>query len=144
MAAVKDDEFVVARGEGVWVYDEDGNRYLDATASLWYSNVGHGRTEIADAVARQLRTLEAYSIFGDVATPPALELAEMLSERAPMEDAKVFLTCGGGDAIDTAAKLARLYWQVVGQPDRLHIIARTQGYHGTMAFGTSIGGLDPN
>src|SRR5213595_17431 len=141
MAAVKDDEFVVARGEGIWVYDEDGNRYLDATASLWYCNVGHGRTEIADAVARQLRTLEAYSIFGDVATPPALELAHMLSERAPMEDAKVFFTCGGGDAIDTAAKLARLYWQVVGQPDRLHIVGRTHGYHGTMAFGTSIGGI---
>jgi putrescine---pyruvate transaminase len=144
MAAVKDDEFVVARGEGIWVYDEDDNRLIDATASLWYCNVGHGRKEIADAVAAQMATLEAYGIFGDIATPPALELAEMLSSRAPMDGAKVFFTCGGGDAIDTAAKLARLYWQVRGHPDRLHIIARSQGYHGTMAFGTSIGGIDAN
>jgi putrescine aminotransferase len=144
MAAVRDAELVVTRGEGVWIYDEDGNRYLDACASLWYCNAGHGRAEIADAVARQMKELEAFSIFGDVANPPALELADVLAARAPMDDAKVFLTTGGGDAIDTAAKLARLYWQVVGQPERVHIVARQHGYHGTMAFGTSIGGIDAN
>jgi putrescine---pyruvate transaminase len=144
MAAVKDDEFVIARGDGVWIFDEDGNRYLDACASLWYCNAGHGRAEIADAAARQMKELEAFSIFGDVANPPALELAEALAARAPMDDAKVFLTTGGGDAIDTAAKLARLYWQVVGQPERIHVVARQHGYHGTMAFGTSIGGIDAN
>jgi adenosylmethionine-8-amino-7-oxononanoate aminotransferase len=144
MAAVRGNEFVVTRGEGVWVYDEDDNRYLDASASLWYCNVGHGRREIADAVARQLTTLEAYSIFGDIANPPALELADFLSARAPMDDGKVFFTTGGGDAIDTAAKFARLHWQVTGQPDKTHIISRENGYHGTMAFGTSIGGIDAN
>jgi putrescine---pyruvate transaminase len=144
MAAVRSDEFVVSRGEGIWLYDEDGNRYLDASASLWYCNVGHGRKEIAEAVARQMAALEAYSIFGDIANRPALELADVLSERAPMDGAKVFFTTGGGDAIDTAAKLARLYWQVVGEPDRMHIVSRTSGYHGTMAFGTSIGGIDAN
>jgi len=141
MAAVRGDEFVLVRGEGVHVWDDAGNRYLDGCASLWYCNVGHGRTEIADAVAEQLRTLETYSIFGDTANPPALELAAMLSERAPMDDAKVFFTTGGGDAIDTAAKFARLYWQTTGQSERLEIIGRTNGYHGTMAFGTSIGGM---
>src|SRR5205823_12467055 len=75
---------------------------------------------------------------------PGQDRAERRSERAAVEGVKVFFACGGGDAIDTAAKLARLYWQVVGQPERLHIIARTQGYHGTMAFGTSIGGIDAN
>lgn len=144
MAAVRGAELVISRGEGVWLYDEDGNRYLDASASLWYANVGHGRREIAEAVARQMSQLEAWGIFGDVATPPALELADVLAERAPMDDAKVFFTTGGGDAIDTAAKLARLYWQVVGEPERLHVVSRTGGYHGTMAFGTSIGGIDAN
>ncbi len=144
MAAVRGKELVISRGEGVWLYDEEGNRYLDASASLWYANVGHGRREIADAVHAQILELEAYGIFGDVATPPALELAEVLAERAPIADAKVFFTTGGGDAIDTAAKLARLYWQAIGQPERLHVISRTGGYHGTMAFGTSIGGIDAN
>src|SRR5437899_11634820 len=111
MAAVRSGEFVISRGEGVWLFDESGKRYLDGSASLWYCNIGHGRPEIADAVSAQLRTLETYSIFGDAANPPALELAAKLSERAPMDDAKVFFTTGGGDSIDTAAKFARLYWQ---------------------------------
>src|SRR6266536_6674604 len=142
MAAVRGNELVIARGEGVHVWDEDGNRYLDGSASLWYCNVGHGRAEIADAVAEQLRTLETYSIFGEIANRPALDLAAKLAGHAPMDDAKVFFTTGGGDAIDTAAKLARLYWQTIGQPERLHIVGRTTGYHGTMAFGTSIGGME--
>jgi putrescine aminotransferase len=144
MAVVRHDELVITRGEGVWLWDEDGNRYLDGSASLWYCNVGHGRTEIADAVARQIKELEAWSIFGDAATPPALELADVLADRSSLDDAKVFFTSGGGDAIDTAAKFARLYWQVLGQPERLHIVSRTSAYHGTMAFGTSIGGMEAN
>jgi putrescine aminotransferase len=144
MAAIRGNEIVIARGEGIYVFDEDGNRYIDGSASLWYCNVGHGRAEIADAVAEQIRTLEAWSIFGDAATPPALELAEKLSSLAPMEDAKIFFTTGGGDAIDTAAKLARLYWQTLGEPNRVHIVSRQHGYHGTMAFGTSIGGIEAN
>src|SRR5207245_7736483 len=99
---------------------------------------------IADAVAAQLKELEAWSIFGDTATPPALELADKLAELSSLEDAKIFFTTGGGDAIDTAAKLARLYWQVLGQPERLHVVSRTSAYHGTMAFGTSIGGIEAN
>ena len=142
MAAVRGHELVIARGEGVHLWDEDGNRYLDGSASLWYCNIGHGRAEIADAVAEQLRTLETYSIFGEVANRPALDLAAKLAAHAPMDEAKVFFTTGGGDAIDTAAKFARLYWQTIGQPERLHIVGRTNGYHGTMAFGTSIGGME--
>jgi putrescine---pyruvate transaminase len=144
MAAVRHDELVIARGEGVWLWDADGNRYLDGSASLWYSNIGHGRAEIADAVAAQLQTLEAWSIFGDAATPPALELADRIAALSTLDGAKIFFTSGGGDAVDTAAKLSRLYWQVLGQPERLHIVSRTNAYHGTMAFGTSIGGIDAN
>ena len=142
MASVRSREFVIERGEGVWLFDERGERYLDGSASLWYCNVGHGRTEIADAVAEQMKTLEAWSIFGNYATPPALELADALAQRSGIDGAKIFFTSGGGDAIDTAAKLARLHWQVLGSPERLHVISRTNAYHGTMAFGTSIGGIE--
>jgi adenosylmethionine-8-amino-7-oxononanoate aminotransferase len=144
MAAVRGNELVIARGEGVWLWDDEGNRYLDGSASLWYCNVGHGRSEIAEAVAAQMRKLEAWSIFGDASTPPTLELADRLSELSGLDGAKLFFTTGGGDAIDTAAKLTRLYWQVQGMPERLHIVSRTRAYHGTMAFGTSIGGIEAN
>ena len=84
------------RAEDVWVWDTDGNRYLDATAGLWYSNVGHGRPEIRDAVAAQMERMEACSAFFDLANPPVLELAEALAERAPMPS-KVFFNSGGSD-----------------------------------------------
>ncbi len=143
MGAVRGAELVIERGEDVWVWDREGRRYLDATASLWYANVGHGRPEIAAAVAAQLAKLEAYSAFGDFANPPALELTEALAARAPMP-ARVFLTSGGGDSIDTAAKLARRYWHEQGHPERTVLISRTQGYHGTHGFGTAIGGIPAN
>jgi adenosylmethionine-8-amino-7-oxononanoate aminotransferase len=143
MGAVRHEELVIERGEDVWVWDQDGRRYLDATASLWYANVGHGRREIADAVAAQLRRLEAYSAFGDFANPPALELAATLADLAPMPS-RVFLGSGGGDAIDTAAKLARRYWFELGQPERTLLISRTSGYHGTHGYGTALGGIPAN
>src|SRR5438874_1400955 len=95
MAALRDREFVLSRGEGVWLFDEAGKRYLDGSASLWYCNIGHGRTEIADAVAEQMKRLETWSIFGNYATPPALELADALAERSSLDGAKIFLTSGG-------------------------------------------------
>ena len=144
MGAVSRAELVIERGEGVHVYDTEGNKYLDGTASLWYANIGHGRPEVADAVAAQMRTLEAYSTFGDFGNKPSNELCERLARLAPMEDARVFLGSGGGDAIDTAAKIARRHWVLRGQPERVHLISRTQGYHGTHGFGTSIGGIEAN
>jgi putrescine aminotransferase len=144
MASVSRQELLIERGEGVYVYDADDRRYLDATASLWYANLGHGRAEIADAVSAQMRKLEAYSTFGEFSNRPANELCARLAERAPMDDARVFLGSGGGDAIDTAAKVARRHFIVRGQPERVHLISRTQGYHGTHGFGTSIGGIEAN
>ena len=143
MASVRGSEFVIERGDDVWVFDRDGKRYLDATASLWYANVGHGRAEIAAAIAAQLGRIEAYSAFGDLATAPALELAQTLAARAPMP-ARVFLTSGGGDSIDTAAKLARRYWHELGTPEKTVLLSRMQGYHGTHGFGTAIGGIAAN
>jgi putrescine---pyruvate transaminase len=143
MGSVRNAELVIDRGEDVWVWDRDGKRYLDATASLWYANVGHGRVEIAQAVGEQMARLEAYSAFGDFATEPALELAQMLSDLAPMPS-RVFFVSGGGDAIDTAAKLACRYWAARGEPDRTLLISRVSGYHGTHGFGTALAGIPAN
>lgn len=144
MGSVAEAECVIERGEDVWVYDQQGNRLLDATASLWYANIGHGRREIAEAVAAQMGKIEAYSTFGDFATPPTLQLAERLCSLAPVDDARLFLVSGGGDAIDTAAKLARRYWSLLGCPERTVLISRSSSYHGAHGYGTSIGGIAAN
>ncbi len=144
MAQVADHELLIERGEGVWIWDAAGRRYLDATASLWYANVGHGRPEIRQAVAAQMEQLEAYSAFGDLVSRPAQELAERLAALAPIPDARVFLGSGGGDGIEAAAKLARQYWWLSGRAGKTHLLARTSGYHGTHGFGTSLGGIEAN
>ena len=144
MGSVDGHRMVITRAEGPWVWDDGGRSYLDATAALWYSNLGHGRDEIADAVQHQLRTLDAYSIFGDYANEPALELADRLAALAPTSGSRVFLGSGGGDMIETAAKLARSYHAHNGEPQRVHLIGRTGGYHGTHGVGTSVGGIAAN
>ena len=145
MAAVEAaGEFVVESGDGVWVRDRRGARYLDATAGLWFANVGHGRAELADAAAAQMRRIAAYSTFGDVATAPTIALAERLAALSPMPDPRVFFTSGGSDSVETAVKLARRYWHAVGKPERTHVISRKHGYHGMHAAGTSLAGIAPN
>ena len=144
MGSVSNAELVIERGEGAYVFDSDGKRYLDGTASLWYANLGHGRPDITRAVAAQMDRIAAYQTFGDFSNPPANKLCARLAAHAPMDDAKVFLASGGGDAIDTAAKIARRHWILQGQPERMHLISRTNGYHGTHGFGTSIGGIEAN
>jgi putrescine aminotransferase len=145
MAAVQEHgELVLVRGEGVHVWDEAGTRYLDATASLWYCNVGWGRREIGEAVARQMALLPAYSTFGDITTRPASELAERVAALAPVPGSKVFLTSGGSDSIDTATKMARHYWQLRGEPERTVLIRREKAYHGMHTAGTSLAGIPAN
>ena len=144
MAKVDGNEIVIERGEGVWVWDTEGRRYLDANAGLWYCNVGHGRSELARAAAAQAEKLAAYSAFGPFATPPALDLAERVAELAPMADGVVFFTSGGSEAVETAAKIARRYWNAVGQSGRQAIVIRENAYHGMGGFGTSLAGILPN
>ena len=144
MSTVAGDGFVVASGNGCTVRGEDGRDYLDATAGLWYCNVGHGRAEIGEAVARQMSQIAAYSNFGDFSTRPTIDLADRLVEMAPMPDAKVFFTSGGSDSVDTAVKLVRRYWDVVGQPDRQQIITRAHSYHGMHVGGTQLSGIPVN
>ncbi|MBK9738244.1 MAG: aspartate aminotransferase family protein [Actinobacteria bacterium] len=144
MAVVAGHELVIESGHGCYVRSEDGVEYLDATAALWYCNVGHGRREIGEAVLAQMGRIAAYSNFGDLATRTTLDLADRLSAMAPMTDAKVFFTSGGSDAVDTAVKLVRRYWSAVGQPSRTTIVTRTRSYHGMHLAGTSLAGIPAN
>ncbi|MFE9576199.1 aspartate aminotransferase family protein [Nocardia sp. NPDC006044] len=143
-AVERDGAFVVARGEGAYIYDADDNRYLDATAGLWFTNVGHGRGEIADAVAAQLRQVAHYSNFGDFTEPATQQLAERLSALAPVPGSKIFFTSGGSDSVDTAAKLARRYWHELGRPDKTIVVGRQKAYHGMHVAGTALAGIPVN
>jgi putrescine---pyruvate transaminase len=143
-AIERDGEFVIARGDGAYVFDAAGRRYLDATAGLWFANVGHGRAELAEAAARQMREVAAYSTFGDYATQSTIDLAERLAGIAPVPGSKIFFTSGGSDSVDTAAKLARRYWHEVGQPQRTYVLGREKAYHGMHYAGTALAGIPVN
>jgi putrescine aminotransferase len=134
----------VVRGEGALLWTSDGTELVDAMASLWYCNVGHGRRDIADAVAAQIQTLEAYSCFEPFTSPPADELAARLTELAPIPSSRVFLCGSGSEAVDTSIKFARLAHTLAGEPHRTVIISRQRGYHGTNLGGTSAQGIEPN
>ncbi|MQA82340.1 MAG: aminotransferase class III-fold pyridoxal phosphate-dependent enzyme [Streptosporangiales bacterium] len=144
MPSVVGDRLEIVAGEGAWLTTAAGQRLLDAGAGLWHANVGHGRADIAEAAAEQMRTLETYHTFGRIANTPALDLADELAALAPMADARVFFTSGGSDSVDLACKLARRYWQVEGKPTKTTIASRHLGYHGLHGFGTSITGLESN
>jgi putrescine aminotransferase len=141
MHVIKDREVVIASGEGAVITDTNGKDYIDATAALWFCNAGYGRREIADAVAEQLVRLPGYSSFGAYTTDATLRIADRLAALAPFPDAVVFLGSGGSDAIDTATKLARRYWDVVGKPHKTLLVSREHSYHGMHAMGTSLGGI---
>src|SRR6185295_972529 len=143
MHTTADHEVVIRSADGVWLEDTTGRRLLDATAALWYCNVGYGRGEIAAAVAEQLVKLPAYSSFGAYTSEPTIQLAERLTAMAPFPNAVVFLGSGGSDAVDTAAKLVRRYWDVVGKPEKRVIVSREFGYHGMHGWGTSLVGIGP-
>ncbi len=140
----RDGAFVVSRGEGAYIWDDAGRRYLDATAGLWFTNVGHGRTEIADAVAKQLSTVAHFSNFGDFAPETTVALADKLAEIAPVPGSKIFFTSGGSDSVDTAAKLARRYWNEVGKPAKRIVVGRQKAYHGMHVGGTALAGIPVN
>jgi adenosylmethionine-8-amino-7-oxononanoate aminotransferase len=134
----------IVRGEGAAVFDADGRRYVDGLASLWYCNAGHGRTEIVDAVTEQLRTLENYNTFDIFTNEPAESAAALISALSPVPDSRVFFTCSGSEAVDTALKLARLTFSRSGQPQRQVLVGRTLAYHGVNFGGVSVQGLPLN
>ena len=134
----------IVRAEGATLWTADGREIVDGMASLWYCAIGHGRTEMADAIAAQVCTLEAYSTFDPFTNDPAEELAEELRALGPIPDARVFYTCSGSEAVDTVMKLARMAHVQAGEGRRKLIISRVRGYHGTAYGGTSAQGIAPN
>jgi adenosylmethionine-8-amino-7-oxononanoate aminotransferase len=143
--AMPEGDFIeIVRGEGSLVFDSNGREYVDAMANLWLCQVGHGRTEIIDAVTEQMHKLEAYNTFAPFTNAPAARVAEMIVERSPHPDGRAFLGCSGSEAVDTALKIARQVQQRRGHTGRQVIVKRTNGYHGTNFGGTSAQGIAPN
>ena len=140
----REDFIRIVRGEGALLYTADGHELIDGMASLWYCAIGHGRQEMADAIAHQVATLESYSCFDPFTTEPAEQLAEKLRQIGPIPDARVFFTGSGSESIDTVMKLARIAHVQAGQGHRKLIISRVRGYHGTAYGGTSAQGIAPN
>ncbi|WP_413320345.1 aminotransferase class III-fold pyridoxal phosphate-dependent enzyme [Agrococcus sp. 1P02AA] len=144
MPSVLGRQLVITRGEGNYVFTAEGQRLFDGTAGLWHANIGHGRPEMAETAATQMRTLETYHVFGRYLNDRAVELAEKVASIAPVADAKIILNSGGSDSIEVALKLARRYWQLKGQPEKTMVLSRDLAYHGLHAYGTSVAGLDFN
>jgi adenosylmethionine-8-amino-7-oxononanoate aminotransferase len=133
---------VIVKGEGAYIWDAEGRRYLDGLSGLFVSQVGHGREELADAMARQAREL-AYMPIWSYGHPNAIQLAERVANYAPGDLNRVFFTTGGGEAVESAWKLAKNYFKLTGRPLKHKVISRSIAYHGTTHGALSITGLPP-
>ena len=131
---------IMVRGEGAYVWDDRGRRYLDGLSGLFVVQVGHGRAELAEAAARQAKDLAFFPLWS-YAHPAAIELAERLAHHAPGDLNRVFFTTGGGEAVETAWKLAKQYWKLMGKPMKHKVISRAVAYHGTPQGALSITGI---
>jgi adenosylmethionine-8-amino-7-oxononanoate aminotransferase len=131
---------IITRGDGVTIYDDRGKSYLDGLSGLFTVQVGHGRTELAEVAARQAGTLAYFPLWG-YATPSAIELAERLAGYAPGDLNRVFFTCGGTEAVETAWKVAKQYFRLTGKPGKYKVISRAVAYHGVTQGALAITGL---
>ena len=131
---------IIVRGEGPYIYDAQGRRYLDALAGLFVSQLGHGRTELAEAAAKQAKEL-AFMPLWSYAHPTAIQLAERIAHHAPGDLNRVFFSSSGGESVETAWKLAKNYFKLTGSPMKHKVISRSIAYHGTTQGALSITGL---
>ncbi len=131
---------VIAESEGVYVYDSDGKKYMDGIGGLWCVNVGYGRTELIDAMVEQARQLVFFNPFTDTTNPPAAELAAKLASLAPANLNRVFFTNSGSMANDSALRLCQFYHARNGNPNKKHVIARRDSYHGSSYLAASVSG----
>jgi adenosylmethionine-8-amino-7-oxononanoate aminotransferase len=131
---------VIVRGDGPYIYDAGGKRYLDGLSGLFTVQVGHGRQELAEAAAKQAAELAYFPIWG-YAHPAAVELAQRVAGLAPGDLNRVFFTASGSEAVESAWKLARAYFRRVGKPLKHKVISRSVAYHGTTMGALSITGL---
>ncbi|MBK3759550.1 aspartate aminotransferase family protein [Stutzerimonas frequens] len=132
---------IITRGEGVYLWDSEGHKILDAMAGLWCVNLGYGREELVEAATKQMRELPYYNLFFQTAHPPAVALAKAIADIAPAGMNHVFFTGSGSEANDTVLRMVRHYWAIKGRPEKKVIIGRWNGYHGSTVAGTSLGGM---
>jgi putrescine---pyruvate transaminase len=128
-------------GDGIYLTDTHGNRYIDAAAGMWNVNIGHGRQELAEVAAMQMSKLAYASSFGGASNSPSIELATRLASLMPGDLDTVLFTAGGSESNDSAFKLARLYWKQLGRPNKRTIIGRYMGYHGLTLATTQATGI---
>lgn len=141
--AFKQDPRIIVAGEGRYYTDDRGRKIFDGLSGLWTCGLGHARPEIAEAVSRQIRELD-YSPAFNFAHPKAFQLAERVTEFMPAGLNRVFFTCSGSEAVDTALKIARAYWRKKGMASKTRLIGRVKGYHGVNFGGISVGGIVGN
>ena len=133
---------VMVRGDGIYLWDSDGNKILDAMSGLWCVNIGYGRTSMSEAVYRQMQTLPFYNSFFNTTNVPAVQLAALLVDISPPQFHPVFFTGSGSEANDTIVRMVRRYWDLLGQGGRQTIISRHNAYHGSTIAGVSLGGME--
>jgi adenosylmethionine-8-amino-7-oxononanoate aminotransferase len=131
---------IITRGEGVHIWDSDGNKFIDGLSGLFVVQVGHGRAELAEAAAKQAETLAFFPLWS-FGTPPAIELAERVAGYAPGDLNRVFFTTGGGEAVESAWKLAKQFFKLTGKPGKYKVISRSIAYHGTPQGALAITGI---
>ena len=131
---------IITRGEGVHIWDSDGNKFIDGLSGLFVVQVGHGRAELAEAAAKQAETLAFFPLWS-FGTPPAIELAERIAGYAPGDLNRVFFTTGGGEAVESAWKLAKQFFKLTGKPGKYKVISRSIAYHGTPQGALAITGI---
>ncbi len=134
----------IASAKGCTLVDSAGNEYLDALASLWLCQIGHGNQRVINAIGDQLQKLQTYNLFGPFTNAPAQELAAKILELSPHPDGRVALSSSGSEAVDSSLKLARRYHHLRGDDDRQIMVRRDMGFHGTNIGGTSMQGIAPN
>ena len=136
---------VITRAEGIYVWDSEGEKMLDAMSGLWCVNVGYGRKELAQAAYQQMMTLPFYNSFFQTTNVPAVKLAAKLATLAPKVDGRsfehVFYSSSGSESNDSNVRMVRRYWDLLGQPQRKVIISRHNAYHGSTMAGASLGGM---
>lgn len=131
----------IVRGDGIYVYDDAGNRYMEGLAALWCSALGYGNTELIDTITDQLKTLPYSHMFGGRTHQVAMDLADRLSEMVPVPDAKIFFANSGSEANDSQIKMLRYYFNVIGKPEKKKIIAFDRSYHGVTMASAALTGL---
>ncbi len=138
------EQLVIDRGEGVYVYDQQGRQYLEGMAGLWCTGLGYGNRELIEAISDQLSRLSFTHMFGGKTHQPGIDLADKLAAMVPVRDAKVFFGNSGSDANDTHIKLLRYYFNAIGKPHKRKIITRERGYHGVTVAAGALTSLPAN